>query len=194
MNDHNTVSFLEDLRAETADAHKKLESLPVSMAITSPTVTKSEYGLYLNLMHDIIRDTESNVFELLGDVIPDIGSRRKLQWLENDLSVVGISAENKLTSLQNNFTIPFALGIMYVVEGSSLGGRFILKNINAVLDYDEKTGAQYFSGYGNTTGSHWKNFINFMTQYEEKNQNADEIIEGAIFAFNAIYNHFSQNA
>ena len=194
MNDQNTVSFLEDLRAETAEAHKRLEALPVSAAITSPKVTNAEYVLYLNLMHDIIRDTERNVFHLISDIIPDIDSRRKLQWLENDLSALGISMANTPTNLQKNFSIPFALGVMYVVEGSSLGGRYILKNISSALGHDDDKGAQYFSGYGNTTGSLWKNFLAAITKYEEEHQCSDEIIEGAIFAFDAIYHHFSQNA
>ena len=75
-----------------------------------------------------------------------------------------------------NQTTAFALGILYVVEGSSLGGRFILKNLETIPGLDNGKGVSYFTGYGNKTGSQWKNFLNFLTTYEEENNCEDEII------------------
>jgi heme oxygenase len=86
--------------------------------------------------------------------------------------------------------VPFALGVFYVIEGSSLGGRFILKNIvnNPQLSNDQ--GVSYFKGYGDKTGSYWKNFLNVLAEYEQNNNCANSIIEGAVYAFDSIYNHF----
>lgn len=199
MNDTVTIpSFLENLRSTTAQSHTNLEALPISASIMNPQVTNSEYALYLDLMHDVVKDAEENIFPALGDIITDLKDRSKNHLLEQDLKALGYTKANTeakpLSASLENSSKAFAMGIFYVVEGSSLGGRVILKNINAALGHDIENGASYFGGYGGQTGSHWKNFLVQLTQYEAQNNNADEIIAGADYAFNAISRHFTENA
>jgi len=193
MTVENNVTFLEHLRAHTADSHKNLESLPVSVSITSPNVTAEAYAHYLNLMSDVIKDTEDHIFALLENIFPDLEERRKSQLLDADLAFLNYTKTNfskPFTNTISEFSIPFAMGILYVVEGSSLGGRFILKNLQSALGYEEN-GVTYFNGYGNKTGSSWKNFLNILTSYEATHNNGDQIVAGADFAFKAIHQHFS---
>jgi len=190
-NSVNTETFLDHLRNQTAHSHKKLENLPVSVSITSDQVTKGEYAHYLNVMEDVVASAEISVFPILEQLIPDLKERKKQQLLENDLTFIGYKKNNYSPVFTGNYSLPFALGILYVVEGSSLGGRFILKNIESTLGFDENNGATYFAGYGNKTGSYWKNFLNILTSYEATNQNGAEIIAGADYAFDTIYKHFA---
>jgi len=187
-----TINFLDQLRADTADSHKNLEKLPLSMSIMSPTVSAEAYALYLNRMHDVVKNTEETIFPLLQNIFPDLEERRKLQLINADLSFLNApKTEFKSPfTLSEKISVPFAIGILYVVEGSSLGGRFILKNLQTALGYDQE-GVSYFNGYGNKTGSSWKHFLNVLTAYEEQNNVGDEIIAGADFAFQAIHSHFS---
>lgn len=185
-------TFLEQLRAATSVSHKNLESLPVSASILSPRVTHKDYANYLSLMHDAIKSIETYIFPKLTAIVPDIENRRKLPAIEADLSVLGHKKENFETIFDHeNQSAGFALGIFYVIEGSSLGGRFILKNIEQALGYNETNGAAYFGGYGNKTGSRWKDFLHGMTACEAANDCGDDIIAGARFAFNAIHKHFA---
>lgn len=198
MND--TVSlpaFLNNLRTATAASHTALEALPVSESILKPDVTDLDYAHYLNLMRDVVKDAEQNIFPILNTVVPDLESRNKTQHIEADLAALGAiteTAEKPLSEGIEHLTIPFALGILYVVEGSSLGGRVILKNINAVLGHDADSGAAYFSGYGGQTGSRWKAFLEVLVTYESANDAADEIIAGANYAFDSIKKHFSRDS
>jgi heme oxygenase len=192
-----TQTFLERLRNNTAVSHKNLEALPLSLSIINPTLTKEDYLLYLTLMHDVVKDAELNIFPALHNIISDLNERLKSSFLESDLAALGAAKESfkKILSRGNTvFSTAFSFGIMYVIEGSSLGGRVILKNITAALGYDEDKGARYFAGYGGTTGSHWKNFIAIMVNYAEEHNCEDEIIAGADFAFRTISNHFTENA
>lgn len=187
-----TLTFLEQLRADTAESHKNLEKLPLSMSIMSPTVSAEAYALYLNRMHDVVKNTEEIIFPLLQNVFSDLEERRKLSLINSDLAFLNApKTDFKLPfATAENISVPFAVGILYVVEGSSLGGRFILKNLQTALGY-EQNGVSYFNGYGNKTGSSWKNFLNDLTAYEAQNNAGDEIISGADFAFQAIHRHFS---
>lgn len=55
-------NFLNDLKTQTSDSHKKLEELPVSMSIMSPNMKVEDYTYYLSLMHDVHNDTEGFIF------------------------------------------------------------------------------------------------------------------------------------
>lgn len=193
--DTTTVTFLENLRSQTNDSHKKLENLPVSASILSQNLSVKAYAHYLLLMRDVHAQMEHAVFPTLSGLIPDLEQRRKSGLLEADLDSIDASKKDMQVVFKSaaDFSVPFALGMMYTVEGSSLGGRFILKNINAVLGYDENNGAKYFAGYGNHSGSYWKNFLNILTGYEQQTGSGPEIIAGAQFAFDAIHDHFGQN-
>lgn len=188
--------FLERLRNATADSHTKLEALPVSMSIMNPDVTNNEYSLYLSLMQDVVWDAEQNVYPVLSTIINDLQARKKHHFINHDLQTLGVTQSADYSapfSSSGPYSPAFSLGIMYVVEGSSLGGRVILKNIKAALGHDEDAGARYFAGYGGQTGSQWTHFLEMMTAYETEHDCAHEIIAGADFAFTAISGHFTQS-
>lgn len=197
MSSNTTTSiasnFLNDLKTQTADSHKKLEELPVSMSIMSPEMKIEDYTYYLGLMHDVHNDTEGFIFPFFSNLIDDLEQRRKKHLIENDLLFLNSNKTNTEKVFQTDGISPaFALGILYVVEGSTLGGRFILKNVSKVLQLSEEEGVSYFNGYGEKTGSFWKSFLGFLSEYEQEHNCGKEIIEGAVFAFDSIYKHFDR--
>jgi heme oxygenase len=186
------ISFLEKLRANTAKAHKNLESLPISSSLLHPTLSTVDYTAYLRLMYDIVAGLEKEILPSITSIIPQPQQLKAVQ-IEDDLVFTGYG---KPKSFKNPFgskimSIPKMLGIAYVVEGSTLGGRFILKNVQAALGYDENGGATYFYGYGNKTGSTWKNFLDSLASFAVNHNCEDEIIEGAVFAFEKIFTHLN---
>ncbi|MFD1605570.1 biliverdin-producing heme oxygenase [Flavobacterium artemisiae] len=184
-------NFLNDLKSKTSDSHKKLESLPVSSSILSPEMKIEDYCHYLALMQDVHDDTEAVVFPLVSDIIEDLEERKKSQLLENDLQFLNFKKESYKSVFDNQeMSVPFALGVFYVIEGSTLGGRFILKNVTLNEQLSQGKGVSYFSGYGDKTGSYWKSFLNVLEQYEQRFNCGDEIIKGAVYGFESIYNHF----
>ncbi|RDI13384.1 biliverdin-producing heme oxygenase [Flavobacterium sp. AG291] len=192
----NSTIFLENLRKATSQSHTNLEALPISSSIMNPKVTNAEYALYLDLMHDVVKDAEENIFPALKDIVTDLDERNKTHLLEEDLKTLGLTKKDVANPLSDSLTNPskaFAMGVFYVIEGSSLGGRVILKNISAALGHDIENGAAYFGGYGGQTGSYWKNFLAQLTQYESQSNSSEEIIAGADYAFNAISNHFNKS-
>lgn len=70
MNETALAPFLDKLRQATAQSHTDLESLPLSTVIVNPDVTNAEYAAYLTLMHDVVADTEENIFPLLEKHCP----------------------------------------------------------------------------------------------------------------------------
>jgi len=190
-----TLTFLDNLRSKTSASHKNLEALPISRSIVNPKITIEEYALYLSLMHDVVRNLEEGIYPILSDAIPDLSERKKAQLILNDLKFTKSEKRQDHSPFDAaEISVPFAMGIMYVVEGSTLGGRFIIKNIQESFGFDEENGASYFGGYGNKTGSYWKKFLNALTDFETRNNAGEEIIAGADYAFKAIHKHLSENA
>ena len=191
LNSSLALDFLTTLKSETAVSHKKLESLPISSCIVSPDMKMNDYAHYLRLMYDVHYDVEEKIFPLLADLKIDLKERTKKHLIEQDLNFLRFKTNSPTPVFHTeNISIPFALGILYVVEGSTLGGRFILKNLETIDGLDQGNGVAYFTGYGNKTGSQWKLFLNFLTDYEEQFNCKAAIIEGATYAFDCIYNHF----
>lgn len=191
----SSLTFLDNLRQKTSESHVFLESLPVSKSIVDPSISKESYALYLNLMLDVTLALEKEIFPVVEPFVQDVDERKKSEHIKNDLKNIGFERTPRtflfLNSEENSPA--FAMGIMYVVEGSTLGGRFILKNVSEKLNLDETNGASYFSGYGNKTGSFWKNFLANLTDFETSKNAEDEIIEGADFAFKKIAEHLDQD-
>jgi len=189
--------FLNNLRSQTSESHKNLEAIPISKLLVNPNISLHAYSLYLSLMHDVVSDFEKYIYPIVENTIPDISERKKASFILNDLKFIGEEKKKTRSFFKNsdlNFTLPFAMGMLYVLEGSTLGGRFILKNIQENLGLDEEKGISYFAGYGNKTGSYWKKFLNNLTEFESLTNSEKDIIAGADYAFRMIGNHLSENS
>lgn len=184
-------NFLNDIKSQTINSHKKLESLPVSASILSPDMKMTDYIHYLSLMYDVHKNTEEVIFPVLSEFINDLEQRKKTHLIKEDFFFLDYDKKYAPTVFSAaKMTIPFALGILYVIEGSTLGGRFILKNITTIPGLDSGKGVSFFNGYGDKTGSYWKSFLNKLSEYERNYDCGDSIIAGAVYAFESIYNHF----
>lgn len=186
--------FLKNLKEATADMHQALERLPLSVSIIDPAVTLTNYQDYLLNMLPIVLDLEQNLYPLLHGLVPNLDQRRKLPLLLQDLETLGVKVPGmlplSLTGSAQHISIPFAMGILYVMEGSTLGGRMIGNNIQKALAFTPVSGAKYFAGYGPATGSMWKSFLGDLQTFQVNENAGEEIIRGAQFAFTTIYHHF----
>lgn len=177
--------------------HSALEANAVSTSLMSPALDENIYKRYLTLMGEVVAFTEKVIFPAVQDIVPDIHERYKLQHIHADLTTLSSQAEQQPALFhpeEKAFNVPFALGYMYVIEGSTLGGRVILKHVQEKLKLDEHRGASFFAGYGSETGVKWKNFLSNLTNYAERSGNGDEIIKGAVHAFAAIDRYFAANS
>jgi len=190
--------FLSDLRAATADQHKALEATPLSAKLVSKELTIDAYVNYLLHMRDVVVFCEQTVFPVVQHLFGDLEQRRKLAAIDEDLEVLTTRIELPVFVPAFVAAIPdddvaFALGCMYVVEGSTLGGRMLLTHVKGLLGLSEYSGGRFFAGYGADTGSMWKEFIRVMSDYAVQNICTGQVVAGARYAFSAIEHHFAQN-
>lgn len=181
--------FLKDLRGQTSESHINLEENKYSKAILSPSVVLSDYQQYIAKMYGVAKACENDIFPAVSSVLTDIGERYKSQLILDDLLKIGFSQEQADSIPVFKFeasNTADALGVMYVLEGSTLGGKILYKHINQFLGLNEETGASYFYGYGQQTGLLWKNFITTLADYAVEENCEQGIISSSVDTFNAI--------
>lgn len=189
-----TDLFLAALRKATSPMHEKLEQTTLSGNLLKTNASLDDYISYLKAMHGVVAFCEATVFPIIAFLLPDINERRKLHLLENDLSFFNSNNARNFPIYQpfEKAGTGFALGYMYVIEGSTLGGRVIVKQLAPALSVTESLGGKFFAGYKEETGNKWKTFITPSAAWAVENNCEQEMIGGAQHAFETIYKHFEQ--
>ena len=190
--DNRAEIFFARLKKETADMHKRLENHPLSRALMHPQLSTQDYVIYLKKMGSVMSFCEMNIFPAVQHIVPDLHERKKTQLIKDDLEYFSAEKEPATNNYEpfNKTSLPFALGYLYVIEGSTLGGRIILKHIQTRLDIDGERGGSFFAGYKEGTSIKWKNLLQNLSDYILDNRCEEETIAGAKNAFSTIYDHF----
>lgn len=161
----NVPTVLQDLRAGTAELHIALEKrLPFfSDSLNIETFTRlmqAYFGFY--------RPLESALGE--SGFIPrdfNLTARLKTATLRADLQALGLPT-SALDRLPTCATLPVidssaaCLGVLYVLEGATLGGQILRREIAERLALDADNGAAFLDIYGATTGRRWREFIEYL--------------------------------
>lgn len=90
--------------------------------------------------------------------------RNKAPALARDLLALGLDAA-QVDALAQCSALPridseaSALGVMYVLEGSTLGGQVLKRAMAERLGVGADSGAGFFDVYGPLTGAHWRSFL-----------------------------------
>jgi len=189
-------NFNVQLKAATDKLHQELETTDTSKNIVSPNLSVEEYADYLQKTYIIHYDVENIVFPVLKNIVSGITLRLKCEKITNDLSFLPQKhLSEKMVLLDEDYhnNIGFNLGLMYVTEGSVLGGQFILKNVKRTLG--EQTPTTFLNVYNDKTGSLWKSFIASLNEYANNNDDheREQIISGALYGFKRVYAIFTSN-
>ena len=154
---------LQDLRAGTAELHIALEKrLPFfSDTLDTPAferLMQAYYGFYQPLEQAL----------LASGAIPDdfnLLPRLKADTLRADLRALGATADDLplCEDLPVIDSSAASLGVLYVLEGATLGGQILRREIAARLNLDADNGAAFLDVYGAATGRRWREFIEYLS-------------------------------
>jgi len=150
----------EALRVRTAKVHEELEQLPLLHALAQGTITRAQYGTYLIAQFRLHQDLETALRPWVPPVW--IGSRlTKSRWLADDLAAMGITLAGASTEVPRINSWGDALGVLYVLEGSTLGVRAVRQRCPA--DHPARhVASRFLQGYGERTGQQWKEFVDVV--------------------------------
>lgn len=142
--------FIQNLREATAASHKQLEKNYLSALLVNDDVTPTVYTAYLLKLYPFIIGFEECVFPFLKTVVTDIDQRKKVHLLKAGIENFGVDTNDAAIIKTEFFSDKYggiyeAIGGMYVLEGSTLGGQIIQKHLQKVLG-PAFIGSKYFAG------------------------------------------------
>jgi heme oxygenase len=120
------TDLLERLRSATQDVHLQIER---SVRFLDPDATVNDYRDYLARLFGYVAPLEDRLAAVCGDA-PDleVDARRKAHLAVIDLRALGLPLYEigrlpRCAALPDVSNLQRALGCLYVLEGSTLGGR-----------------------------------------------------------------------
>lgn len=185
--------ILTRLREETRALHEKLEKKSPLQRLFQPGVSLDDYKGIIIKFYGLYKALEPKLVEAKDRLGLDFNlePRLKMQLLERDLKALGMSADEIsqlpiCADLPTLNTAEDVLGCLYVIEGSTLGGQFISRQLNNTFSLDENNGAAFFNGYGSETGPMWKSFGEFLVANAKTPSSENKIVKSASSTFNKI--------
>lgn len=178
--------MIELLRERTGSQHQELER--VLIPIIKNVNTPEKYVRLLELFYGYYYPLEQHIAAHMDISFPGgFGRRRKAALLLDDISTIsGAPATPPVTStdLPEIADAAQALGVMYVLEGSTLGGQVISQILIRNLQVPELAKSlTFFSGYGTDTQSYWDTFVHYLQGYHGSEEQRQRMLNAAADTF-----------
>jgi heme oxygenase len=188
-------SLSTQLRVRTAPLHRQTENL---LGLPGAIHSRDDYltwlvrffGLYgpLERLLTVFSDWEAFSFTFPS---PSHGA-----CLAGDLTALGVDPDElpRIAShlLPDLSSFAHAVGTLYVLEGATLGGRLILRDLETRLGASIAGATRFFGGRGEAVGPRWQNFRAALDRFgcRQPELRADVVI-GAERAFRAFLDWFA---
>lgn len=180
-----SYSFTEDLLERTAEWRTRLGQNMLYVNLLGPGVTIDDYKKYLSAIYGFVSGFEQYIFPELTQFIPDIETRRKTKLVADDLIALGhdINEAEPLPEsyFRSMYTDPYAaLGALYVLESSTLGGHIIQEHLQTSLEKKTVNKLNYFVANGERAETVWQRFLKMFSNTGESTDKKENIIDGAL--------------
>lgn len=190
------ISIMKRLKEETRPMHDAIEKNEYLARVTSDSIQLDEYYKILEAFWGYYAPLEPLLFENASDSWMEsfnVSLREKLPLLKADLLSTGKHTNESIALLPLCDKLPDTgssakkLGILYVLEGSTLGGSVITRHLKSKLGDSVANSTQFYFPYGEMTGPNWKNFAMLVEQSATVDEH-DEIVEAAKQTFSTLDN------
>ena len=184
---------MKKLKEATRDQHEGLEN---TVDVMRESLTEEDYKRLLLKFYRFYAPVEEAIAKLDWDEVGySFEARRKVPKLAQDLEYLGAGEELKnlkpwteTPSIEDHAS---GLGVLYVLEGATLGGQIINRHLREHLGVEPGAGASFFSGYGPKTGEMWKEFAQTVDSYSGEFGGEDKMIAAARAAFDSFRDCFA---
>ncbi len=179
----------EVLKQATDKQHQDLEQLMFVDQIMNGTLSLEQYKEILHTNYIVHACVEQYLFTSLDQELKtelDLDKRTKLPALQKDLQELNMEVPEvecadleQITDAEN----AALLGVMYVLEGATLGGNVVVKRlkVNQNLKFFNLN-FNYYQVYGTNLVDNWKQFCRVLNTRVDKTE-YDASIKSALSLF-----------
>ncbi len=181
--------ILQQLKHDTRCYHQQIER---TLNLETRCQSLDGYRDVLGQFYGFYAPVETVLAQVadLSGVLNDLDQRHKTQLIVQDLHALGVSTSAMATlPLCSNVPdlpgVPQALGCLYVLEGATLGGQIIVRQLQQYLGITSTWGSAFFNSYGPHTGSMWRTFGTQLSAYATTLERTTTILAAAQQTFRA---------
>jgi heme oxygenase (biliverdin-IX-beta and delta-forming) len=181
------ADVLRMLRTGTADEHRDVER---TLDLLDPALSRPRLTAVLVRMHGFWGAAETGLDEWARRSPADAAAvdwprRRRTGLFAADLHLLGGEAPEGAPALPPLQGTDEALGRLYVLEGSTLGGAFIDRHLSGLPQF-AGVRLRSFSPYGSETGAMWHAFRRTARDRVAAGGDADAMVASARGTFGAL--------
>jgi heme oxygenase len=181
------VDVLHLLRTGTAAEHESLER---SLDLLAPDLDRGRLTDVLTRMHGFWRAAEAGLDDWAARFPADAetltwSARRRAGLFAADLDTLGATPADDAPRLAPVAGTDQALGRLYVLEGSTLGGTFIDRHLAALPGLGGLR-LRAFSPYGAETGAMWHAFRHATRDRVAQGGDPDVMLEAGTSTFRSL--------
>lgn len=170
-----THAALTALREGTEQVHRRLES---DLPLVRPDLSVEDYHAILGRFWGLLAPLE-DALDAVRVPLDDWPDRHKAPLLVADLAdVTCLPRCQALPALDDTDAV---LGCLYVLEGSTLGGRHVAAHVEGALG--TAVGTRYFRSYGDAVGTRWRTFREAVAGRADAGGDIDVMVGSALTTF-----------
>lgn len=154
------IDIMQVLKENTREQHQSVEGL---MPFFRPGFSLEVYEKVLEALLGFFEPMENVLRSVAGwgDAGIDIHHRSRSYLIHSDLSFLGKSSAQiaqvaRCRELPQFEDLTGAMGALYVLEGSTLGGQVISTELQRTLGLQAGSGLSFFSSEGRNIGREWR--------------------------------------
>jgi heme oxygenase len=187
MEERSLRTFLKN---STQEVHLHLESLPFFIKLKSGVLAQEEALQYLKGLYELHKQFESRTDACSDRRKEDIWKHttRRAGLLRADLEEVGQKSIVALRQARidlKQFTFAGLMGVMYVLEGSQLGGTFLRSSFARALNISVEK-FRYYPSNKHDVGGRWKEFCRSLDKLTFTEDERGDVLDGASYTFNVL--------
>jgi heme oxygenase len=182
------LDLLTSLRARTAEAHRRLE---YDLDLLREPLDRGRVLTLLKRFYGFHAVWETKVARVMESEGAFLVPRQRTHRLAQDLRALGLGNRDIaelplcLAAARLVRTPEAAIGSLYVLEGSTLGGQVVSRHL-AAARWVPPEGIGYFDPYGPATGTMWRHF-RAWAEIAASNQSTPVIVASAVATFDVLH-------
>lgn len=187
--DRDPSGLLRRLKLDTQPEHVAIEQ---SVRFLDAGAPLSLYRDYLGQLLGFYEPIEVLLADLCrGAELLSVEQRKKAHLIAHDLRALGLDAAQiaglprcQAQELPQIAGLQQALGCLYVLEGATLGGRYVHHRLSLLFPGVIGRSSSFLRCYGSETRARWLEFGHALTRYAE---DPDQIVHSARATFRALH-------
>jgi heme oxygenase len=182
----------QHLKLATAAAHSSLECV---LAKRGYFDGREQYIQYLQRFLAFQDEAERALnIAMTAEAVPDWPQRQRAHLARADLATLGAPervSPHPSGRLPTITSREHVIGMVYVLEGSTLGGAWLLRQL-APLGITAAHGGSYLASYGSDRGKMWQRFLFTLEEAHLRGVRAEWVATAAIATFAAARHYLTE--